>query len=234
MGLLRQKTASAEPPRAMNTTLTADGMATSGSGKCFCARRKPRAALCMPAEARRCVSFILAEDKHCHICFCLQWPACLNGDCPGSLLIKAEAFAQNVAQREGCCMKQPHCDCQICASRPTEAHNLITSHCSGTGIRMQLLSGLRTASRGLAADWLTYLRIGATCAHGLAQSSVVMDTPTSGKIGLSRLTKPGNHSLQRTPMHRDGQSFTSQKARKFQAHFILCFPALGEMCQIRS
>lgn len=32
----------------MATTLTAEGTATSGFVKCFCARRKPRAELCMP------------------------------------------------------------------------------------------------------------------------------------------------------------------------------------------
>lgn len=50
IGWLRQKTASAEPPRAIKTTLTADGIATNGSGKCFCASRNPSAALCMPAS----------------------------------------------------------------------------------------------------------------------------------------------------------------------------------------
>ena len=49
MGLFLQNTASALPPKAINTTLTAEGIATRGSAKCFCASRKPRAALCMPA-----------------------------------------------------------------------------------------------------------------------------------------------------------------------------------------
>ena len=49
VGWPRQKTASADPPSAMKTTLTAAGTATMMSGKCFCARAKPRAALCMPA-----------------------------------------------------------------------------------------------------------------------------------------------------------------------------------------
>lgn len=44
-----QNTARAEPPKAMKTTLTAAGTDTMGSGKCFCARANPKAALCMPA-----------------------------------------------------------------------------------------------------------------------------------------------------------------------------------------
>ena len=50
MGLFLQNTANALPPKAMKTTLTADGIATRGSAKCFCASKKPRAALCIPAE----------------------------------------------------------------------------------------------------------------------------------------------------------------------------------------
>ena len=50
VGLLRQYTASPEPPRAMNTTETAEGTHTRGSEKCVCASRKPSAALCIPAQ----------------------------------------------------------------------------------------------------------------------------------------------------------------------------------------
>lgn len=49
-GLLRQNTARAEPPTAINTTDTAEGTATRGSAKCVRASRKPSAALCMPAH----------------------------------------------------------------------------------------------------------------------------------------------------------------------------------------
>lgn len=50
VGRLLQKTARAEPPRAIRTTLTAAGTHTMTSEKCFCANAKPKAALCMPAR----------------------------------------------------------------------------------------------------------------------------------------------------------------------------------------
>lgn len=70
VGLLRQNTARPEPPRAMNTTETAEGTATRGSEKCVWASRKPRAALCMPAwcSKRPCFSqggFISYGGQYC-------------------------------------------------------------------------------------------------------------------------------------------------------------------------
>lgn len=50
IGLPLQNTARADPPIAMNTTLTADGTATKGSAKCFYASRNPRAADCIPVS----------------------------------------------------------------------------------------------------------------------------------------------------------------------------------------
>ena len=44
-----------------------------------------------------------------------------------------------------------------------------------------------------------YLRIGATCAQGLAHRSVVIATPTNGRTGLILLTRPGKNSFTRTP-----------------------------------